>query len=323
MNIEILKCHGSNNDFVLIDEMTGAYSFSEEDRVTIAKTLCDREGIVGADGILFVLNSDVAEAQMRMFNPDGSEAEMCGNGLRCVARYVTEKLGKDEVVIETPEANLPVVKREEMYEDIPSFEVNIEPVSFNADSLPLHSSHQIHIEQPIPALSKDLTFTALSVPNPHIITVVPEVHDENLSWLGKVANQDKELLPNGVNVSYVQPLGDQKIFVRTYERGVGLTNACGTAMSASALTTVIVEMNQLNEEIFVFNRGGFVICTALKDGDDYIIKLRGNATYVYTSTVQLDVTSGEIKEVKDRSLFEAENQAYAKMQSYAQEQITL
>ncbi|KGP72795.1 diaminopimelate epimerase [Pontibacillus yanchengensis] len=322
MNIEIIKCHGSNNDFVLIDELFQTYHFSESDRVSIATTLCDRDGLIGADGILFTMPSNHADARMRMFNPDGSEAEMCGNGLRCVGRYVCEKLDRNEIMVETNEADLSVVKKGEIYDDVPAYEVSIEPVRLDPQ-LFMKTEKKLHVELPIETLSEDLTFTAVSVPNPHLITMVPEIHDENLSSIGKQANEDKNLLPSGVNVSFIQPLGDQKIFVRTYERGVGLTNACGTAMSASSLTTVLLEINQLSKEIYVYNRGGYVICVVEKQGDEYVIKLRGNATYEYKTTLDIDLENKTCKEQSDRVWFEQEKEAYAKLQEHAKEEINL
>ncbi len=319
MRIELLKCHGSNNDFVLIDDLQQTYQFSEEDRVTIAKNLCDREGLVGGDGILFVEQSEVADARMRMFNPDGSEAEMCGNGLRCVARYASEQFNKTQLVIETKEANLTVEQKGDIFENIPSFEVAIEPVSLKPASLPLETDEKEHIDQKIPALSEALRFSAVSVPNPHLIAMVDQVDDEQLSTIGKEANGNKTLLPNGVNVSFVQNLGDQKVFVRTYERGVGLTNACGTAMSASSLNTVLLNYNQPNEEIFVFNRGGFVICVVHVENGKYRIKLRGNATYEYKTTVHL--TGNKVEELTERETFGTEAKAYGALQAYASKEI--
>ena len=90
MKLNMIKCHGSGNDFLLIDEWNGTYSFTEEERAALAKILCDRNSELGADGILYVINSEKSDARMRVFNADGSEASMCGNGLRCVARYVCD-----------------------------------------------------------------------------------------------------------------------------------------------------------------------------------------------------------------------------------------
>lgn len=316
-----MKCHGSSNDFVLIDELKHQYHFSENERVQIARLLCDREGSIGADGILFTMPSHQAHARMRMFNPDGSEAEMCGNGLRCVGRYVCEQLDNTEIVIETKEANLSVKQMDDMFENIPSFEVAIEPVRLRPASLPLNIAKAQHVNQPLDPLSENLLFTAVAVPNPHLIAVVNRIEDEQLNLIGRQANENKFLLPNGVNVSFVQLLARNKIFVRTYERGVGLTNACGTAMSASSLTTVLLKENNLDEEITVFNRGGFVICTVTQSEGKYTIQLRGNATYEYDTTVSVDLQNGSVSEIATRTNYVNEQEAYEQMKKYAQSQI--
>ena len=116
MDINIIKVHGSNNDFYLIDEMDTGLPLTDKLRGKLAIAMCSRtnkEG--GADGILFVLNSETADARMRVFNADGSEASMCGNGLRCVGRYVQEKLQKNNLLIETMKANLQVTKEPDIY----------------------------------------------------------------------------------------------------------------------------------------------------------------------------------------------------------------
>lgn len=242
----MIKCHGSGNDFLLIDEMNGEYAFSEEDRATLAKTMCDRQSELGADGILYVINSEQSDARMRVFNADGSEASMCGNGLRCVARYVCEKLNKEEAVIETMKAHLQVKKQEELFPEIPTYMVEISPVSFQLSDLPLNLEQETLINEKIPALSEDLSFTALAVPNPHIVSIVESeaIHSEIQKQLSEYVNGPNPLFPDGVNVSFVKTLQKGAIYVRTFERGVGFTNACGTAMSASSLVTCLSGLNE-------------------------------------------------------------------------------
>ncbi|WP_078577172.1 diaminopimelate epimerase [Salipaludibacillus agaradhaerens] len=312
MNLDILKCHGSGNDFIIIDEMAHDYAFSERQRIMISKELAGKDHLIGSDGILFVQNSTSADAAMRMFNTDGSEAEMCGNGLRCVARYVGEKLGRKSMIIETMKANLEVRKVEEIFPNNPTYEVAIEPVSLKPKTIPLISDDTDHINKPIKGLPEHLTFTALSVPNPHIVTLVGDVDEKEVEAVGKEANNLKNILPNGVNVSFLKKVGDSKIFVQTYERGVGLTNACGTAMSASSLVSCLLGLNTFNEKILVLNRGGMVQCLVQKgDEGQFYIKLRGNATYEYSATVNFDFTDPESSEMSDITHYEDETANYA------------
>lgn len=176
MNLNLIKCHGSGNDFLLIDEMSHGYDFTEEARQNLALALCDRKTGLGADGILFVLNSERCDAQMRVFNADGSEASMCGNGLRCVGRYVCELLEKESIVIQTMKADLKVSQQEAIFENIPTYNVEISPVLFNLNALPMNMDKEKLIDESIPEISDALTFSALAVPNPHLISIVNTEH---------------------------------------------------------------------------------------------------------------------------------------------------
>ncbi|WP_079480539.1 diaminopimelate epimerase [Halobacillus salinus] len=316
MKIPFIKCHGSGNDFILIDELENALAFTEEERKHLSLLLCDRNNGIGSDGILFVLGSEKAEGRMRMFNSDGTEAEMCGNGLRCVARHMIDKLGRSNIQIETEKAVLSVSQVEQIYPSIDTFAVAIEPVSFDVASLPMNFSAEQAVDVEIPELSERHRFTALSVPNPHIVSLVDEVKEEELYEIGKKANQLSPVFPNGVNVSFVQQLEQNQIFARTYERGVGLTNACGTAMSASSLVSTLLGTNELDTPVVVINKGGLVHCIVTKDGDTYRIQLRGNGTNVYQAVVEVN-DNMQAFYVHSEERFEEENKAYEKLQNYA------
>lgn len=287
MILDLLKCHGSNNDFLIIDEMAEEL-FTEEQRSQLALLLCNRENGVGADGILFVLDSQSCNAKMRVFNSDGSEASMCGNGLRCVARYVCEKLNIQHAIIETMKANLEVNEQESILGEIPTYQVEISPVSFELKDLPLVLEQNTLINEKIEELA-DINFTAVAVPNPHLIGIVTkeQVHSNLQKSLSEKVNNPNDLFPDGVNVSFVKPLKEGSIFVRTYERGVGFTNACGTAMSASTLVTCMLGLNEFEQSVEVYNPGGKVRCIAHKVGNAFKIDLIGNATF--THRVQVDV----------------------------------
>ncbi|MBX0356767.1 diaminopimelate epimerase [Halobacillus sp. Nhm2S1] len=320
MKIPYIKCHGSGNDFILIDEIEHDFRFSEKEREELSLLLCDREKGIGSDGILFVMPSDKAEGRMRMFNSDGTEAEMCGNGLRCVARHMIEKLGKKAIAIETEKAVLPVSQVEEIFPEIDTFSVMIEPVRFEVDSLPMIFEGKEAVDVQIPELSDTRTFTALSVPNPHIVSLVDSVDQEELLAVGKKANNLPDVFPNGVNVSYVQVLEKNKIFVQTFERGVGLTNACGTAMSASSLVSTILGPNELDKPIVVINKGGLVNCVVEKKDGRFSIQLRGNGTNVYQAEVDIDWEARTF-EVSEKQFFEEENATYEKLEAFAASEI--
>ncbi len=321
MKINMIKGHGSGNDFLLIDEMTNNYLFTESERAELAKLLCDRNTNLGADGILFVLKSDHADGRMRVFNADGSEASMCGNGLRLVARYLCELLGKDEAVVETMRADLKVSKQAELLPSVHTYQVEISPVLFDLKALPLQLNKPTLYNEKITGLSDELRFTALAVPNPHLIAIVDAeiLQSELQQQLSEQVNGPNELFPDGVNVSFVKPLKPGSIYVRTFERGVGFTNACGTAMSASSLVTCLQGLNELESVIDVYNNGGKVQCIVHQLDREYKIDLIGNATFLFKAQVGIDLTEGSFEVTAKNEL--EEQGAYGKLQAEARQYV--
>lgn len=313
MGETFLKVHGSGNTFYLIDGEKNEHNWVE-----LAQWLCQPQQDGGADGLLVVLPSQHADAKMRVINADGSEASMCGNGLRCVARYVLDDLQKDEAIIETMKADLKVKRDGELTEGIAAFSVEIAPVSFELQSLPLvYKEENNLIDKQVRELSLELRFTAVSVPNPHLITIVPKKYIDDTMHQQQLAsklNEKNKFTPDGVNVSYVLPLSHNEIFVRTYERGVGFTNACGTAMTASSLVATI--LNLVDEEIVtVYNPGGFVKCHIQDINNQKSLSLIGNATYInkyslhktasnYSMTNRMDLGEQAVYERQMRQIHE-------------------
>lgn len=324
MLINLIKCHGSNNDFLLIDETEGNYGLDDFKRRDLALALCNRNTSLGADGILFIRNSKVADAQYRIFNSDGTEASMCGNGLRCAGRYVCEKLGKEEAIIETLKANLKVKKHEEIFSDIPTYQVEISPVSFNLKDLPLNMDQETLIQEKIPQLSDELTFSALAVPNPHLTAIVSKEQLESSlqEEISRKVNNHNDLFPDGVNVSFIRLLEKGNIFVKTFERGVGFTNACGTAMSASTLVTCLIKENVLGKPVNVYNNGGMVQCAVHEQNGSYTIDLIGNATFVYTAQLEINFTAeGIVTEILEQEDLNEDVQ-YSLLQEHAQKYLS-
>lgn len=321
MEINLIKGHGSGNDFFIIDEITNNYSFSEHERAKIANLLCNRQTELGADGILYIMKSDHpnANGRMRVFNSDGSEASMCGNGLRLVARYICEMYKLEEAVIETMKADLKVSRQPDLFPGVSTFQVEISPVSFRLDDLPLVLDQPTLKNQKIAELSNELVFSALAVPNPHLISLVgtDQLESDLQKQISEKVNGPNKLFPDGVNVSFVKSIEKGNIYVRTFERGVGFTNACGTAMSASTLVTCLNSLNEFEKIVNVYNNGGKVQCVAHKVGEEnYYIDLIGNATYLYRANVEanLDQYSFIVKSKKEFS----EQSTYENLQAEAQ-----
>ncbi|WHX98918.1 diaminopimelate epimerase [Neobacillus sp. DY30] len=319
MQIDLIKGHGSGNDFLIIDEITNSYCFSDSERAKLATLLCNRNSELGADGILFTMNSDRADGRMRVFNADGSEASMCGNGLRLVARYVCEMKGLNEAVIETMKADLKVSKQQDIYPDVTTYQVEISPVSFLLEDLPLKLNQPHLLNEKIPELSQELSFSALAVPNPHLISIVnsEQLQSGVQKEVSEKVNNPNELFPDGVNVSFVKSLAKGSIYVNTFERGVGFTNACGTAMSASSLVTCLQDLNSAEEIINIYNNGGRVQCVVHEHDENYSIDLIGNATYMYQVHVDVNLERETFSVISKEDF--SEQSTYEKLQADAQE----
>lgn len=322
MKINIIKCHGSDNDFILMDENILERPLQYEERQAITKILCDRQTGVGADGTLFYLASSIADCGMQMFNPDGSEAEMCGNGLRCLGRYGIETLGKENLTVETMKAVLTVEQCADIFSGLNTYEAEISPVSLQTDSLPMNTTEAVFINQPIDFLPDNLLFTAISVPNPHIITLVSSIDEQQVRSCGELCNVN-DFFPQGVNVSFVEIKTNNSIFVMTYERGVGITNACGTAMSASAFVAAQNNQADYRIPIKVLNRGGMVVCQVPDPNANPLgsIKLKGNATFVFDACVEINFSDNSFKET-DKNLHNHETEKYTLFKQYTQTLLT-
>lgn len=297
--VQLRKVHGSENHFFLLDQTTLAQKLTDPELVALAQQLTNpATGILdGADGILVVDDSehDNVLGQMRVINADGSEASMCGNGLRTVSRYLSEKYHTNQFKVQTLTADLQVSRQSDLAAQVPAFSVEISPVRFNPEAFPFQNlGDGALIDTPVPAFVSGLNFTAIAVPNPHLISFVTEdgINNDDLGNLGTKLNQPNEYFPDGVNVSFAQILGKNQLFVRTFERGVGFTNACGTGMSATSLAFAMTHANlaDFDQLITVYNPGGMVKTRVHQTEDRYWIDLIGNAT----ETHFIDVDEAEL-----------------------------
>lgn len=318
MTIIFHKVHGSGNTFYLHEEMPNiTYNWP-----LTAKNMCDPSNDNGADGLLIISQSTKADAKMRVYNADGSEASMCGNGLRCVARFVLTKLGETKATIETMKAVLSVQQVDPIFKSIDTYSVEISPVSFDLSSLPMmYDDNNRVMNAVIPEFASDIHFTAVSVPNPHLIGIVPIQYIEESQYQEQLAtsfNIENKYFPDGVNVSFVHPVDESSIFVRTFERGVGFTNACGTAMTASALVSATINLVPFGE-VTVYNPGGFVKCIIEQNDGQIHLSLIGNATFFATYSGELSDDSEFL--CNSIILHENEMDEYKELEQQAQQKI--
>lgn len=282
MRFRFVHCHGSGNDFPLIDAR--GVALSDETWASVARALADREACVGGDGLLLLCDgAGEAAFAMRMFNSDGSEAETCLNGLRCVARAGFEALGIDEAVVGLKASVATAARAGEVAPGVYGVRETAGPASLNTAAWPIAGVERL-VEARVPGLDSARLFTAVAMPNPHLVTFVETVDEAELVRTGE-ACQAAAWMPNRANVSYVE-VRSAGLFVRTFERGVGLTDSCGSAMAASTYAACLTGRALWNRELVVFNRGGLV---RAKAGEDAMVTITGNATWEYAGEVDVDL----------------------------------
>lgn len=307
INLKFIKCHGSGNDFILFDELSPDFTSSAIDYSLLAPLLCNRQLSIGADGLLILKSNAENEFIMRMFNPDGSEAQMCGNGIRCVARLASQYTQKGQFEICSGGRRYKITREDPVYASLPTYGVEI-PISLHPGDLPFFCGQPEWIDTVIPELDPQIRFTALSLGNPHLVAHVPEMDPAKLKHLGEKVITLPHLFPEGVNVSFYQKQASQSIFVSTYERGAGITYSCGTAMTASSTAACLLQLCAFEKPIRVYNQGGMVNCICFSN-HRLITRLIGNATFEYSGECQYDAGQ-QLLNYRKLEDYPNENEAY-------------
>ena len=302
MEFNYIKCHGSGNEFVMVDAVK--YNFEGIDLAEFSRFICNRESSVGADGVLLLVERDGIYG-MRMFNPDGSEAEMCGNGIRCVARLAEEYVGSRKFDMFSGGNIYHITREEDIYPAIPTYGVDL-GVRLASSDFGFAKGAEKFVSECIEPLDTTLRWTAINVGNPHIVAEVDEIDYDHLTHLGKRVLELREEFPKGINVSLVKVLGKNRIFVATYERGAGITASCGTAMTSSATAMALNCRCDYEALIDVENRGGAVRCICHKE-DGLHTQLIGNASYISYGKV---VAEGDRFSYAEEGTFDAEIALY-------------
>jgi diaminopimelate epimerase len=230
--------HGLGNDFILIDGRET--KLDDFDLKKLAIDMCDRHYGIGADGLLIAWPSTVAEVRMQIFNPDGSEAEMCGNGIRCFARYIyeTAKQKKDVISIETKAGiRVPAIMKEN--DQISGVEVDMGEPRLKRSEIPMLGEEQEHvINEEIMLSHKACRATCVSMGNPHCVIFVKSFKDIDFLRDGP-AIETAEKFPEGTNVEFARIQSQNEVEVKVWERGAGETLACGTGACAVVVAGVL------------------------------------------------------------------------------------
>jgi diaminopimelate epimerase len=265
-NLEFGKYHGLGNDYIIINNIK--WKIPDEKKSTLVRKLCRLHFSIGADGLIFACKSINADIKMRIFNNDGLEAEMCGNGIRCFSKYIYENdiVKKEEIKIETLKGII-VAKLEITDNIVKSVEIDMGRPIMNCEEIPVIIDDLVGqcVNESLVILDKIFKFTAVSMGNPHaVIFIDRQLNDDQLNMYG-ASIESHEIFPNRVNVEFVKVISKEECNVRVFERGVGITKSCGTGACASVVAGTVLGLFNENVPIKVHN-----------DGGDLKITFRGN-----------------------------------------------
>jgi diaminopimelate epimerase len=233
------KMHGAGNDYVYVNCFTEQFP---ADAPALARAMSDRHKGIGGDGLILICPSERADARMRMFNVDGTEAEMCGNGIRCVAKYIYDHgiARKPEVRIETG-AGVLTLQLHVTGGKVDQVRVNMGKPVFAREGIPTTLEGHPPVRAPLDVAGRELRVTALSMGNPHCVTFVDDVTDDWVLRIGPEVERHPAF-PRRVNAEFVKVISPAEVVMRVWERGSGETQACGTGACAVCVAGVLNEL---------------------------------------------------------------------------------
>lgn len=272
--MKFTKMHGIGNDYVYVN----CFEETVENPSEVAVKISDRHFGVGSDGLILIKPSKVADFEMAMYNADGSRGEMCGNGIRCVAKYVYDRglTDKTSLSIETL-AGIKYIDLTVENGEVSLVRVNMGAPELLADKIPVISDTKEVIAQPLLVNGKTYDVTCVSMGNPHCITFMEEdVRKLDLTAVGP-AFENHEKFPNRINTEFVNVLDKKTLRMRVWERGSGETLACGTGACATAVAAIVNGLTE--EEVTVELLGGNL--QIRWDREQNLVFMTGPATIVF------------------------------------------
>jgi len=281
MKISFSKMHGCGNDYIVVDGRDLDLNWPN-----IALKYCERKFSVGADGLLVVKSSEKAPVKMSMYNPDGSEAQMCGNGIRCFTKYIIEneivEYQKNGLLIETLAGVLTVYPHKNSNGLIDTVNVSMGEPLFSPDKLPVSSallSLPKIIDHKISVNDQEIQISCVSMGNPHAVAFIEDdVDNFPLDTIGPIV-ENLDLFPERINFHIVNVLDKTKIKARSWERGAGLTLACGTG--ACAIQAISQDRGFTDNNIDLYMPGGKL--NMIWEGKGQSVFMEGPAELVFDS----------------------------------------
>ena len=282
MEFKFSKMHGLGNDYVYVDCTQEKLHHPEE----IAKRISDRRFGIGSDGLILICPSEKADFEMRMFNADGSEGRMCGNGIRCVGKYVYDHglTEKTDLEIDTKSGikHLKLIVEEGK---VTFVEVQMGKASLRPKDIPVETDYDDFISQPMLVGGEAYLVTCVSMGSPHAVIFSDEIDTLPLERIGPLF-EHHEKFPVLINTEFIQVIDRYTLNMRVWERGSGETFACGTGACASVVAAVLNGHCDYDSEITVQLRGGELFITYLQDGS---VIMKGPAAHVFDGIMELDI----------------------------------
>ena len=282
MEFKFSKMHGLGNDYVYVDCTQEKLHHPEE----IAKRISDRRFGIGSDGLILICPSEKADFEMRMFNADGSEGRMCGNGIRCVGKYVYDHglTEKTDLEIDTKSGikHLKLIVEEGK---VTFVEVQMGKASLRPKDIPVETDYDVFISQPMLVGGEAYLVTCVSMGSPHAVIFSDEIDTLPLERIGPLFERH-EKFPERINTEFIQVIDRYTLNMRVWERGSGETFACGTGACASVVAAVLNGHCDYDSEITVQLRGGELFITYLQDGS---VIMKGPAAHVFDGIMELDI----------------------------------
>lgn len=277
--MEFTKMHGCGNDYVYVNGFTNKI----ENPNKLSEIVSNRNFGIGSDGLIVINPSDVADFKMSMYNADGSEGKMCGNGIRCVAKYVYDNKMTDKttITVETLSGIKTLVLNVED-EKVKTVRVNMGTPILKSKDVPVVSDKEQVIDEPIKVNDKEYRITCVSMGNPHAVTFIDDTDSLEIEKIGPLF-ENNEIFPDRVNTEFIQVVDKNNIKMRVWERGSGETLACGTGACASVVACVL---NGLTEnKVTVSLLGGDLFIEY--NQEENVVYMTGPATISFTGNIEV------------------------------------
>ena len=277
--MEFVKMEGCGNDYVYVNGFNTKIDNPNE----LSKIVSDRHFGIGSDGLIVINPSEVADFKMSMYNADGSEGKMCGNGIRCVAKYVYDykMIDKEVITVETL-AGIKTLKLNVENGKVKTVRVNMGSPIINAKDVPVISDKEKVINEPVVIDGKEYGITCVSMGNPHAITFVDDTDSLKIEKIGP-GFEKNEIFPDRVNTEFIQIIDRKTIKMRVWERGSGETLACGTYACASVVACVL--NNLTDNKVTVKLLGGDL--KIKYDTDENTVYMTGPARIAFTGNIDI------------------------------------